>query len=121
MKFKPINGWTKQKILEVLNAREFDTPSMCDYDCVYRSEGGNRCAAGLFIPDSLYSAGMEGNLINALMDANPSLAKAMPLGALGMREFQFSHDTNEFGNSRDEGDTTCKRDMIRWIEENVED
>jgi len=60
--------------------------------CMYRGPNGKKCAAGLFIPDSLYKKTMEGSNIEAVLKLYPKIEKKMPLNKYGMYIFQLWHD-----------------------------
>jgi len=42
-------------------------------DCMYRAPDGSMCAAGCLIPDDVYKADMEGELVDALGLFEPEL------------------------------------------------
>lgn len=52
-KFKCINGYTKDKMIEMIKTRMLDHRSMNSVGtyCSYLAPDGNRCAVGVFIPD----------------------------------------------------------------------
>jgi hypothetical protein len=107
---KCINGWTKEKMLEVIKARPFEEGARDMTDrCVYLHENGNKCGVGLFIPD-----GHEGQQFleeaDELLERYPDLKKHMPLD--NMQNFQKIHDKNHFD---------AKTKMIEWVMDNVED
>lgn len=117
--YTPINGWTKQKMLAVIEARPFDEPAVLGCPggrCVYRTSSGNRCGIGMFIPVGHRGEGCVGN-IETLLIQNPDLRPLMPLNHLGLMEFQLSHDRESRGNAQHHGN--AKKAMIAWIEENV--
>lgn len=111
--YKPINGWTRAKILRVLKNRKFDEASRCESSgaCVYRAENGNRCAIGMFIPNNHKGLGFEG-LASELLETFPSLAKRMPLSVKALDKFQESHDSPM--NRKN-----AKQAMISWVKKNV--
>jgi len=113
--YKPINGWTKQRILGHVK-REFKGKSktLDGRRCLYRGPNGTKCAIGMFIPDELYDTRMDcgtQNDLESLLSEFPTLKSYMPLQFLALQEFQSIHDssTNE----------TCYVDIIQWIDENV--
>ncbi len=116
--YTPINGWTKQLILDHIE-KEFKGKSLQnDGSCLYRGENGRKCAAGIFIPDSLYSHRLENKTIHSLMDKNyseynESITNVMPLEVTAMMRLQDIHDT---GNEE-----TIKSEMINCVKENVKD
>ena len=112
---KCINGWTKAKILAVIEARPFEEQAY-DEDmerCLYLTNKGNKCAVGLFIPDG-HMAQHSGMGADALIDSYPDLRQLMPLHSFDMGELQFIHD--KIGNRY-----RAKTAMIEWVKENVED
>jgi hypothetical protein len=97
--FTAINGFTKAKILSVLNT--FTAKSVnSDGECVYRGPNGARCAVGLFIPDSEYNAGMDvadsmssdGTDIETVLEHYPSVAAFLPLELEALQKLQSVHD-----------------------------
>jgi len=116
--FKPINGWTKQRMLEHVK-REFKGKSenLVHYNtCLYRGPNGTKCAVGMFIPDKLYDSGMDDgsqNDVESLLSEHAELAKIMPLDLLVLKEFQSIHDNS----SKD----ACLSNIIQWIDKNVEE
>jgi hypothetical protein len=113
VKFKPINGWTKEKILDVIRARPFEGQAFDrEVDlCMYLTEYGNKCAVGLFIPDGHEGQTYEGGS-RALFRNFPDLLKLMPLPVEAMASFQMVHD--------DAGEDAKER-MLDWVEKNVSD
>lgn len=102
-----INGWTKEKVIAAIMAGNKGVCSMGKKSengvsaCAYRGVGGNKCAAGIFIPDELYSDKLEGVGIRYIMDNsygppplyNENIAKVMPLDADTMSKLQQMHDS----------------------------
>ena len=117
--YQPINGWTKQKILDVIRARPFEDRAMDnDGNCVYLAPDGNKCAVGLFIPDGHDGLTYKGSIYE-LLKACPDLYTYMPLNVGGMDTLQLTHDGD---NEVYEGSRfTCKAAMIDWVEKHVED
>lgn len=120
MKYKTINGWTKEKMLEVVKARPFEERAVFSFlgedgivhtICEYLSKNGNKCAAGLFIPDG-HPSQMINDTIGHKLYKHPDLKTVMPLDTAGMQAFQDVHD----------GAITvsAKSLMIKWVEEMVE-
>lgn len=119
-KHKCINGWTKERMLEVVRARRFDDRSMnhSRTACVYLNDEGNKCAIGLFIPD-----GHPGQQLNdcatVLFRQFPDLKHLMPLPVRYMDTLQRVHDSVGLPNFIPGGN--AKSTMIDWIVDNVED
>ena len=65
-------------------------PSMGALGCRYRGKGGTKCAAGFFIPDELYSGGLEGK---SLRDVSVQQLKCFDGKSLTLlRAMQQAHD-----------------------------
>jgi hypothetical protein len=114
--FKTINGFTKQKIKDVINQR-FTKKSMGpDGTCVYRGPEGSMCVVGCFIPDTEIDEDFLANInqrsVTGLFSKRPHLKDLMPIEYTGLIEFQEAHD---------EGYDCTKRDLIEWVENNVEE
>src|ERR1700687_936792 len=114
--YKPINGWTKAKIVEQIKQRNDGYQSTNkDGGCMYRNNkesSGNACAIGCFIPDDRYEPSMEGRGIRVLLDEFPSLFDYMPLPENALLELQKTHD--KFAED-------TQKQMIEWVETNVQD
>jgi hypothetical protein len=108
--FKPINGYTKKKILEVIAGMQPDR-SMRAGGCVYRGDHGAKCAVGAFIPDLLYYKYdyIEGTPVFLLP---PEISKVLPLEEYPMIVLQRIHDNYS-------GDVRIP--LSKWVEENVEE
>lgn len=113
--YKPINGFTKAKILEILKARKHTEPASTSdgLSCVYLSDDGNKCAVGMFIPDGHPGQKMTG-VVTSLLKVHPDLAALMPLPPDVMYILQTYHD--QLDPSED-----AKALMIGWVETNVAD
>lgn len=59
--------------------------------CMYRSEDGCKCAAGLLIPDNLYDPTMENKSIPKVIEDFPDLAFLKEHSAL-LDALQYAHD-----------------------------
>jgi len=112
MKYKPINGWTKNKILQVFRKRRYNCAAVdmagC---CVYLTENGNKCAVGMFIPPGHAGQEYEGP-VDGLLEKFPDLKEKMPLTNVGMTKLQNVHDDQ---NSR----KNAKQKMIEWVKKYV--
>lgn len=93
-KFKTINGWTKEKMKAIVSDRPFDGPAKTADGrfCSYLSADGNKCAAGLFIPNDNVDAQAHEGPVWDLLHAFPELSDVFPLTKNGMSEFQRAHD-----------------------------
>lgn len=114
IKYKTINGWTKDKMKAQVRAKNNGHRSTKAGGCAYESTDGNRCAAGCFIPDGHAALGY-GDFIDMLIARYPELANYMPLEFNhDMYKFQLAHDT-----ASDEEDV--REVLCEWIDKNVED
>lgn len=115
---KTINGWTKKKMLNhikknfagksLLKVRSLEHPEV---DCAYRGADGAKCAIGMFIPDILYRAEMEGKGAHVLCGMEPKLKSKLPLEPYALTYLQEVHDDSE-------PDETLNS-VMRWVETNV--
>lgn len=110
--YDPINGWTKEMILARIEEEFTGYSYRCGHGCAYRSESGNKCAVGVFIPDEAYQNAFDTSLLNvtALLNNWPSLAPYMPLETSAMVYLQDVHDSNE---------ENTKELLLSWVENNV--
>lgn len=127
-KFTTINGWTKEKMKEQIHKKNNGKKALKGELCRYRTNDGNACAAGCFIPDELYISDFEMNGFTALAGTShkaltPSreildqFAKIkFPLEVAGMNAMQLQHDKTEDETEKDMRDILCA-----WIDENVVD
>lgn len=65
--------------------------------CRYRTAGGTKsCAVGCLIPQELYHDGIEGRAVDAVLDENPEIRKALGAGTGKdyslLEEMQKIHD-----------------------------
>ncbi len=115
--YKTINGFTKAKMLEVIQARPFTERAKTDRYCVYLTPDGNKCGVGLFLPEG-HEAQKASGSSEMLFHAFPDLKEKMPLDEEGMRMFQFVHDgVDDLGRYKG----NAKQAMIDWVEKHVED
>jgi len=111
--YKPINDWTKQRMLEHVK-REFKGKSIHQNGCAYRGLNGAKCAVGMFIPDELYDPMMDygsQNNVDYLLSKYTELEKIMPLEYSGLSLLQKAHDRSM--------DYACLSNIIQWIDKNV--
>jgi hypothetical protein len=118
-KHKPINGWTKAKMLERI--REFVPntkdgcvdPEKCG-GCVYKKDK-HRCAVGAFFSDEeaeKWATDSRGVL--GLAEDNRELFDTLPLSPHILRSLQLAHDTWS-------ENATARQRCIDWIDANVEE
>lgn len=121
-KFKPVNGWTKTKIIERIR-RQFKGKSVVTHPlngevCKYRGPNGKKCAIGMFIPDSKYKKSMDkggGQGVESLIEDYPKIADILPLDREGCSEFQSVHDGLDDLYSVEEQ----KQALIFWVKQHV--
>ena len=119
-KYKPLNGYTKQTIIETLLANvplEGSTKEgACGAaECLYRNEANTgACAVGAFIPDDVYHAGMEGTGVLTLLPVYAYISKTMPLSVEGLDKLQRQHDQAVTGYL---GEPLVE--VINWVINNV--
>lgn len=117
MKFKTINGWTKESMIDYIK-KEFKGRSVDIYKniCLYRGPEGKKCIVGLFIPDNLYKPELEGKSLKLHIENNNvsfnEIIKQLPLPYEAMQYLQLIHDRDDLKNTLDE--------ILYWIEKNVE-
>lgn len=114
-KYRPINGWTKEKMIERIQQKNLGRRSINKGStiCLYRAENGNACAVGSFIPDDLYRKEMdEVGGAYSLVKYFPELVPHMPLDGEPLLAMQSVHDATE------DGDDPRPR-LVNWINENV--
>ena len=114
--FQTINGFTKQKMKDVINQRFTKKSIGQDGTCVYRGPEGSMCVVGCFIPDTEideeFLSKINHQSVTSLLSKRPHLKALMPLEPCDLTEFQEAHD--------EEYDCT-KKDLIDWVENNVEE
>lgn len=111
MKYKCINGWTKEKMKAQIKLKNNGMRAVDPWGiiCLYRTPDGNACAIGCFIPDN-----NQAIRYNCPIDTiHHQVKEYMPIELTGLIELQFLHDRNEKDNLHDV--------LFYWIDENVED
>ncbi len=120
--YKPINGWTKESIIDHIiynfKGKSVVVHSSAIYpdtgveSCKYRGPNGKKCAVGMFIPDELYHPNIEGSCIRSTKLININLLKSnFPLHIDAMEDLQEIHDVS---------DPDCTlTDLIDWVDKNV--
>lgn len=117
--FKAINGWTKKKILKVLEARRYNCAAESEVTgaCMYTTSNGNRCAVGMFIPKRHEGGSLQGP-VSELLELYPDLTKHMPLPLDGLTQLQSVHDGESYAQTGERG-RNAKKAMIDWVKKNV--
>jgi len=108
--YKPIHGYTKEKIIKTIQTRMLDHPSVSEHGegCVFFASDGNHCAIGCFLPEVSNQLKDVFDIIDACQDYK------MPLQFEGMSNLMQIHDSKP-------GDNSDRRPrLIKWVEENVE-
>jgi len=117
MRYKPINGWTKAKIIETLNSRPDILCVDSDSNPIFFDEKGNSCAVGVFIPKERRNKVMNELGVSELFNKFPETAKTLPLELVAMCSLQTIHDTMLFWRS----DDSINDMLIQWVLKNVKD
>lgn len=119
-KYKPLNGWTKETILQKIKTG-FKSRSVDNHgNCLYRN-GENKCAVGLFIPDSKYEEStMEGLSVEYLLIKNPDIEGDMPLPLKALREMQTIHDASFLETGIANSDGWALDNLLTFVEDFVE-
>lgn len=126
-KYKPINGFTKQKIIDTIKAKIKGRPSYkTDKNtnrgtCLYEDYEGNRCAIGAFIPDGHEALSFIGGVDRLLSsDWYPDLYDYMPLETDALEGLQGVHDMCTPNNNKGKEINPVPK-LIEWIEKYVKD
>lgn len=110
-----LNGYNRQKTMEVI--KKFNDGSVArseNGDCSYRTEDGNCCIVGCFIPDSEYSTKMENKAASSVIE-DYHLQHLMPLNKVYMTDLQLFHDNDiEEGLSPNEFYAAIEDKLIQW-------
>lgn len=126
LSYKPINGWSKRKMItylkKVFKGKSTVFGKSTSYNpsgCVYFGEAGKRCAVGMFIPltdkyKNEIGRGPDNNLsVETLLERYPELQNRMPLELDGLFQLQSIHDESK-------PDETLNS-LITWIKDYVHD
>lgn len=122
MRYKTMNGWTKAGMMQAIRDKMLDHPSKAPdgQTCAYRAADGNRCAVGVFLPDGHPAESSIVNIDQVYTDYI-DLRTVLPLALGGLCAMQIVHDyTGDMDTPRPD-DSDPRPDVLRWIEENVED
>jgi hypothetical protein len=120
-KHKPINGWTKAKMLERIQQYVPNTSQGCRVagSCKYQhpEDESSRCAVGAMLDGkALKLANVLEGTVYSVVQTLPSLEELLPLPVWAMRSLQVAHDS-----AIDRTRGTARQACIDWINENVED
>lgn len=107
---KPINGWTKQGIIDHILANYKGRSTNSNGTCLYRGDNGRRCAVGVFIPDDDYTLEMECKSAAEIWREFYPLRQILPFEASDLMILQQCHDEGSGERS----------DLIKFLEDNVE-
>lgn len=118
MRYETVNGWTKKKMIAHIKKNFKGQSKMSMFEghsatCLYRGPKGKKCAVGLFIPDEVYSPGMEDKNVAAIVKRYPKLLSVLPLSSVALGNLQYIHDYHL------QNKATLLKKMINWINENV--
>lgn len=116
--YRPINGWTKEKIKEALvkgnnGYKAFDVQRG---SCVYLAPDGNKCAVGCFIPDGHPAQKYPGG-VKSLVYEFPDLCRKLPLHPSSLHLLQNIHDNG----IPKLGGKNIREMMLEWVDLNVSD
>jgi len=76
-------------------------PSVNKYgSCRYRGRGGRRCAIGWCIPDKLYKRGMEGKIVDGIVEYSKGIKRLFSkIDPAKLAALQFCHDVARYSSS----------------------
>ena len=87
-------GWGRRRVMRQIKKNTLGKQSVRENDnslCMYRTDDGNCCLVGAFIPDSLYDEEMEDKSATAIIEQF-NLDGYMPMNASAMEILQNFHD-----------------------------
>ena len=115
MKFKTRNGFTVEKIVELISTKNTGSVSYSAKEglCMYETPEGNHCGVGCLLPSGHKGMGHVGG-VTTLLNEYPDLEDILPLGSIALVKLQNIHDATTFG-------IDPRPAMIKFVEENVED
>ena len=130
-----MNGWTKAKILEQLNARmPNEGAATRDGNCCYLTDDDRTCAIGAFIPKKLYKKEWDERKSNVFTVVCQSVAveAAMPFCMNGLITLQQLHDHwatdltgtshgKEYHDKLREKYASAKEACLDWVGRNITD
>ena len=85
---------TEQEIFDKVAKHLLDQgePSVIGDSCVYRGTNGRMCAAGVLIPDEVYSVEMEGKCFHSVAQKLPDSLSYLKENSFFVGELQELHD-----------------------------
>ncbi len=118
MKYKAINGFTKQSIIETIKKGNNNSQAKNNKNglCEYLTTDGNRCFVGCFLPEGHSAQNYRGQVPDLFTEYS-ALVDLMPLDEEGLTELQVLHDTYQ----RTQASATLHETMEAWVNENVGD
>lgn len=120
-KFKPINGYTRAKIIQAIEDNMMNHPAVNVTEsgefncCTYLAADGNKCAVGIFLPAGHLSQKSREN-VRGIMMTYPDLATILPLPLAALEKLQNLHDSVAHSETPN-ADPRPK--LIAWVKENV--
>lgn len=89
-------GWNLDKVMEVIRKENIGKRSVVGKDswnteCMYRTDDGNKCLVGCFIPDDKYDPDMEYTNFTGIIGYH-GIEKSMPMIDNEMIDLQRFHD-----------------------------
>jgi len=95
-----INGYNRKSTMDQIKAKNLGRRSTDELgDCLYRSEDGNACLVGCFIPDHKYDSDIEGESSCEVID-KLDLYSDIPLSTSFMIKLQKYHDSELYDSDR---------------------
>ena len=114
--YEPINGWTRQEIIQKIDQYVPKDGCFDGRDCVYQLQQPHeglpeaRCAVGACLPDGEWLKELAS--ADELVDQYPELAGQIPLEVEGLLHMQKVHDEAV-------GLDDVKSKLIEWVETHV--
>lgn len=112
--YEPINGWTRQEIIQKIEQYVPKDGCFDGYDCLYQMEQDDlpeaRCAVGACLPDGEWLNEIAS--ADELVDQYPELGGQIPLDVEGLLSMQKVHDEAV-------GVDDVKMKLIEWVETHV--
>jgi len=108
--YDPINGWTRQEIIQKIDQYVPKDGCFDGRDCVYQLHQDDlaeaRCAVGACLPDGEWMKELAS--ADELLDRYPELEKLVPLDVEGLLHMQKVHDEAV-------GLDDVKLKLIEWV------
>ena len=123
MKYKIINGWTKESMIEAIKKYTPTEGKAVDSEgtCLYLDNRGYSCAVGAFLrtflPVEHEALQRDGSVVNPYTGEPlfPEFMDRMPLDLDGLRRIQCEHD-NTYHPA-----ISIQEHLVSWIEGNCEE